>query len=237
MSRIPTLDGVVLGEEPRRLQAPRRPHRPGPVGVSHPLAMVPSTDRGAWCRSQLEPHVRGRAPCSHPSRPPPCSAPAATPSPSRSTSAPACPGYHIVGLPDAACRESARSGPCRGHEQRAALADDVHHGQPRAVGTSQDRRRPRPGHRRRRARRLGSSSRRRPSPGSGSSASSASTARCAVSRGRADGRRARRRLAAVVPVVVEPPRRTSPRPVRVRVASTLAEVVDVPHRRRRRGPS
>ena len=117
-----------------------------------------------------------------------------------------------------------RPGPCRRDEQRAALADGVHHGQPGAV---RDAARPAPGstwrspsacssHRER--------SRPRPSPGTGSSASSGWTARCAVfpalrrwwpcSTSWWSSCRSRRA-----------PRHTSPPPVPVRVASTLNEVV------------
>ena len=57
-----------------------------------PLVPSPRSRRGAGHRPSSDPSVsRGRAPCSHPSRPPACSAPPAARSASRSTSATACP--------------------------------------------------------------------------------------------------------------------------------------------------
>ena len=87
------------------------------------------------------------------------------------------PGYHMVGMPDTACRES--------RDRVRAAVISAGFGWPNRCITvnlaptepAQVRRRARPGDRRRRARRLRAAVRPRPSPVTPSSASSASTAR------------------------------------------------------------
>ena len=94
------------------------------------------------------------------------------------------PGYRLVGMPDAACRESRDRVRAAVHEQRARLAAEGHHRQPRAVRVA---RRPVPVSTWRSPSACSwrqGSWRRRPSPATGSSASSVSTARCGGSRGR-----------------------------------------------------
>ena len=65
------------------------------------------------------------------------------------------PAFSVVGLPDEACREARDRVRAALAVERAALADDPHHRQPRAVRRAQERGRARPRHRRRRAGRRG----------------------------------------------------------------------------------
>ena len=134
------------------------------------------------------------------------------------------PGYHIVGLPDTACRESRDRVRAAVISGGVRLAEPLHHRQPGPVGHAQDRCRARPRDRRRRPRRHRSARRR-----GGRAARVRRRARprrhAAAGAGRRpDGRRARRRRRRRARSAT-PPRRTSPPAARSAPRPTSPSVV------------